>query len=105
MDSSVLNEACAIFSRSDSLCILMTLTERLLPDGGRQKPLESERDKDLPPPLRHAPYHGDLYQYLTSELAHRNKLISSLSEGVMDLYQIPQTMQQCLRILGKLGHA
>lgn len=49
MVSSVLNEACAIFSRSDSLCILMTLTEWLLPDGGRQKPLESEQDKDLPP--------------------------------------------------------
>lgn len=30
----------------------MTLTERLLPDGGRQKPLESERDKDLPPSAR-----------------------------------------------------
>lgn len=52
MVSSVLNEACAIFSRSDSLCILMTLTEWLLPDGGRQKPLESEQDKDPPRSLR-----------------------------------------------------
>ena len=50
MVSSGLNEACAVFRRSDSPCILMTLTERLLPDGGRQEPLERHPDKDPPPP-------------------------------------------------------
>lgn len=47
--SSVLNEACAIFSRGESPCTLMMLAEWLLPDSRRQKPLESERDGDLPP--------------------------------------------------------
>lgn len=89
MVSSVLNEPCAIFSQSDSLCIQMTLTEWVLTDGGRQKPLEMKRDKDLPPSARLLISVIFIYIVRLNKLRETKKTHLILEQGVLDLYWIP----------------